>query len=87
VAAVAAGDISAAEIDRARASVLGAAEAEMQTAGVRAAEAAFAELYGLDGTRYRSVLRRAEGVTHAQVVALAARLLHEPRIVGSLAPR
>lgn len=87
VAAVAAGDISAAEVDRARASVLGAAEAEMQTAGVRAAEAAFAELYGLDGTRYRSVLRRAEGVTHAHVVALAARLLHEPRIVGSLAPR
>ena len=87
VARVAGGDLPEAEVERARAALLGSAEAELQTVGVRAAEAAFSELYGLDGTRYRAVLRRAESVTRDQVAALAARLLQEPRLVGRLAPR
>lgn len=87
VARVAGGDLPEAEVERARAALLGSAEAELQTVGVRAAEAAFSELYGLDGTRYRAVLRRAEGVTRDQVAILAARLLQEPRLVGRLAPR
>ncbi len=87
VARVAGGDLSEAEVSRARAALLGAAEGELQTAGLRAGEAAFSELYGLDGTRYKAVLRRVERVTRDDVALLAARLLREPRLVGRLAPR
>ncbi len=87
VARVAAGDFSVEEVRRAQASVLGAAEAQLQTAGARASEAAYAELYGLDGTRYRDQLRRAEGVSHHDVAALAAELFAAPLVVGRLSPK
>ncbi len=87
IARVAAGDFSVEEVSRAQASVLGAAEAQLQTAGARASEAAYAELYGLDGTRYREQLRRAEGVSHRDVAALAAVLFAQPLVVGRLSPR
>ncbi|MSQ00354.1 MAG: insulinase family protein [Myxococcales bacterium] len=87
IARVAAGDFSPEEVRRAQASVLGAAEAQLQTAGARASEAAYAELYGLDGARYRQQLRRAEGVSHPDVAALAAELFARPLVVGRLSPR
>ena len=87
VGRVAAGDIGVDAVERARAAVLGAVEAELQTAGARASEAAFAERYGLDGAEYRPLLHRVGTVTHAQVVALAAECLGTPLVVGRLAPR
>ena len=87
IARVASGTITAAELERARASVLGAAEAELQTAGARASEAAFAERYGLDGTRYRSILRRVGTVQLGEVTSLAAELFAAPLVVGRLSPR
>ena len=86
VGRVAAGQITDAEVERARAAVLGAGEAELQTAGARASESAYAELYGLDGTRYRALLRRAEGVDRAAVAALAAELFARPLVIGRLGP-
>lgn len=87
VGRVAAGDIGVDEVERARAAVLGAVEAELQTAGARASESAFAERYGLDGAEYRALLHRVLGVTLAQVTTLAAECLGTPLVVGRLAPR
>jgi zinc protease len=86
VQGVASGRVTEAEVARARAALLGASEAELQTVGARATEAAFSELYGLDGTAYRAVLRRTDAVTREDVVGIAARLLGVPRIVGRLGP-
>lgn len=83
---VARGEFTADEVDRARAAVLGAAEAELQTAGARASEAAYAELYGLDGAGYRGLLHRAREVDAAQVAALAAQLFARPLVIGRLSP-
>lgn len=87
VGRVASGEIGAEEVERARASALGAVEAELQTAGARASEAAFAERYGLDGAEYRTLLHRVGSVTRGEVAALAAELLGTPLVVGRLAPR
>ncbi|GDX82015.1 peptidase M16 [Deltaproteobacteria bacterium] len=87
VGRVAAGEIRADEVERARAAVLGAVEAELQTAGARASEAAFAERYGLDGAQYRTLLHRVASVTLPQLTALAAECLGTPLVVGRLAPR
>ncbi len=84
---VAAGDFTVEEVERARAAVLGAVEAELQTAGARASEAAFAERYGLDGARYRTLMRRAAEVTVEDVKRLAAHVFATPRVIGRLAPR
>ncbi len=87
VGRVAAGEIAVEEVERARASVLGAVEAELQTAGARASEAAFAERYGLDGAEYRTLLRRVAAVDRADVIALAAECFAAPLVVGRLSPR
>jgi zinc protease len=84
---VARGEFTDEEVERARASVLGSVEVDLQTAGSRASEAAFAERYGLDGRGYRRLLRRAAEVTRADVAALAATLFATPRVIGRLAPR
>lgn len=84
LAAIAGGAISEAEVARSRAAVCGAVESEHQSVGVRATEIAYAELYGLDGTKYRAHARRTAGVTVEQVRAVAARLLARPTVVGRI---
>lgn len=75
------------EVDRARSSILGGWETEMQTASARAAEAAVAELYGLGGTSYRQNVRKVQTVTVSDVQRVAARVLARPLAVVSLVPR
>ena len=67
--------VTDAELDRARASLLGGAEAGLQSARQRAATAGLLEVYGFDGARYRSFVReRIESVTPEAFRRAAARL-------------
>lgn len=87
IARVADGSIRAEEVERARAYALGATEADIQTAGARANLAAYTELYGRDGLRYRSDVRsRLLGVSVEEVRAAASVLARPPLVRGRLLP-
>ncbi len=87
LAALRHGAITDEEVERARSSILGGWETEMQTASARAAEAAVAELYGLGGTSYRQNVRKVQSVNVSDVRRVAARVLARPLAVVSLVPR
>lgn len=78
IARVSAGEIDPEEVARARAWCVGATAMDRQTAGARASEAAWAELYGLGGAEYRAQVRRLEAVELDKVRSLAGRLLARP---------
>ncbi|MDP2312448.1 MAG: pitrilysin family protein [Pseudomonadota bacterium] len=87
VARAAAGTITAEEVERARRYILGAIELDLQTASARANLAAYTELYGQDGLRYRSLVRqRIENVQDDGVRGAAERLLARPLVRGRLLP-
>lgn len=87
LARVAAGGVGDDEVERARRYILGATELDLQTAGSRANLAAYTELYGRDGLRYRSVVReKIEAVGAEAVRAQAARLLARPVVRARLMP-
>ncbi len=87
LARAAAGTITAEEVDRARRYILGAIELDLQTASSRANLAAYTELYGQDGLRYRSIVRqRIEQVKEEGVRGAAARLLERPLVRARLVP-
>jgi len=84
---VASGALTDAEIDRARRYILGATALDLQTAGARANLAAYTELYGDDGLRYREIVReRLTGVRNDEVRRQAARFLARPVVRGRLVP-
>lgn len=86
LARVAAGELEAAEVDRARAWVLGAAAMERQGAGQRASEAAWAELYGFDGAEYRALVRRVAAVDLPTVRRVAKAVLSQAPVRALLRP-
>ncbi|MDP2310363.1 MAG: pitrilysin family protein [Pseudomonadota bacterium] len=87
VAHAASGSITAEEVDRARRYILGAIELDLQTASSRANLAAYTELYGQDGLRYRSLVRqRIERVQDDGVRRAAALLLARPLVRARLLP-
>lgn len=86
VARVAGGEIAADEVARARAWCVGATVMDRQTAGARASEAAWAELYGLGGAEYRAQVRRLEAVELDAVRRLAARILTRPLATVRMRP-
>jgi zinc protease len=87
VAHAASGSITAEEVDRARRYILGAIELDLQTASSRANLAAYTELYGQDGLRYRSLVRqRIEQVQDDGVRRAAAQLLARPLVRARLLP-
>ncbi len=87
LARAAGGGLSGEEIERARRYILGAAELDLQTASARSNLAAYTELYGQDGLRYRSIVRaKIEGVRDDEVRRQAARVLARPVVRGRLLP-
>lgn len=76
-----------AEIERARRYLIGAIELDLQTASARANLAAYTELYGRDGLRYRAEVRsKIEGVHPQAVRARAADVLARPVVRARLVP-
>ncbi len=87
LARAAAGEITDEEVERARRYLLGGIALDLQTAGARASLAAYTELYGQDGLRYREgVARRLEQVSIDGVRTAAARILGRPLVTGRLVP-
>lgn len=80
--------IPEAEVERVRRYLVGATEMELQTASTRASSLALAELYGLDGAQYRTLVRRrVGGVGIPALQARAARMLERPISVARVVPR
>jgi zinc protease len=87
LASAAAGPVSVDEVERARRYLVGAIELDLQTAGARANLAAYTDLYGHDGLKYRALVRRRlEGVEVDDVRRCAARVLACPIVRGRLVP-
>jgi zinc protease len=84
LATIAAGNIDDAEVERARAALLGGAEANLQSVGSRASQLAYSERYGLDGRKYRDIARRSANVGADEVRAVAATLLRRATVVGRI---
>ena len=87
MARAAAGTITREEVERARRYILGAIELDLQTASARANLAAYTDLYGQDGLRYRALVReRIERVQEDDVRRAAAGLLARPLVRARLLP-
>lgn len=87
LARAASGALTDDEIARARRYILGASELDLQTATSRANLAAYTELYGEDGLRYRSLVReKIAGVRDDEVRRRAAITLARPVVRGRLLP-
>lgn len=78
--------ISDAERERSKRYLLGAAETEVQSSGSRAAAAAYTEIYGQDGTQWRSLYHRVAAVTAAELAQVAQNCLTRPLAVVRVLP-
>ncbi|MFZ5478492.1 MAG: M16 family metallopeptidase [Myxococcota bacterium] len=81
-------EVGADELARVKRYLSGASAMDLQTTGARATAAALAELYGLGGLHYRTLVeRRIEPIDARSLRARAATLLARPLAVARVLPR